>query len=142
MEGPSVFRIASKNFQFAFSKDFPIFEQNQPDFVYPTVQTEMIENKTQLLFSEEQLEKVRSREKEIANDSSLDSRLKESKLAGIRSMIGQIEQEIRAYNLVQVKNAISELEEQVQGTDVEQMPELLRRTIRVMRDLTNATPPA
>ena len=102
MEGAINFQNSFRNFQFAFSKDFPIFEQNQPDFVYPTVQTEMIGNQTQLLFSEEQLEKVRSWEEEIANDSSLDSRLKESKLAGIRSMIEQIEQKIRAYNLVKI----------------------------------------
>lgn len=100
----------------------------------------MIENQTQLLFSQEQLEKVRSWEEEVTNDFNLDSRLKESRLAGIRSMIGQIELEIRAYNLVQVKNAIRELEEQAQKTDVEQLPDLLHRTIRVMRDLTNVMP--
>jgi len=101
----------------------------------------MIENQEQFLLSSEQLEKLKSSEERVVNDLILDPRLRESKLAGIRSMITQIEREIRAYNMSRVQNAIDHLEAQAQTARPEQLPALLSQTISVMRDLANAMQP-
>ena len=101
----------------------------------------MIENEVQLINSQERLDELREWEEETINKPNLDSRLKKSELAGIRSMITQIEREIRVYHLSRVQNAINNLEEQAQRASPEQLPALLYQTISLMRDLANAMQP-
>jgi hypothetical protein len=54
----------------------------------------MIENQEGLVVSQEQLAMLRAWEERIGNDLKLDHRLKESKLAGIRGLMAEIEREI------------------------------------------------
>jgi hypothetical protein len=101
----------------------------------------MIENQEQLLFSQDRLEKLKSWEKRAVDDLTLDPRLKESKLAGIRGIMAEIEREIRVYNMSRLQNTLEELEERAQKISVEQLPVLLSQTIRAMRELTNTLQP-
>ncbi len=101
----------------------------------------MIETQEQLLFLQDRLEKLKSWEKRAVDDLALDPRLKESKLAGIRSMMAQIEQQIRAYNMSRLQNTLAELEEKAQQTSIEQMPALLSQTIRAIRELCKTMQP-
>lgn len=101
----------------------------------------MIANEEQRINSQARLAELRMWEDDTINKPNLDPRLKKSELAGIRSMITQIEREIRAYNLSRVQNAIDHLEAQAQTARPEQLPVLLSQTISVMRDLANAMQP-
>ncbi len=101
----------------------------------------MIENQEQLLFSQDRLEKLKSWEKRTVDHLALEPRLKESKLAGIRSMMAQIEQQIRVYNMSRLQNTLDQLEEKAQQTSIEQMPALLSQTIRAIRELTKTIQP-
>jgi hypothetical protein len=101
----------------------------------------MIENQEQLLFSRERLDELKKWEERAVNDLNLDPRLKQSKLAGIRSMMAQIERDIRAFHLSRLQNTLDELEEKAQKTSVEQLPALLSQTIHAIRELTNTMQP-
>jgi hypothetical protein len=101
----------------------------------------MIENQEQLLFSQDRLEKLKSWEKRAVDDLTLDPRLKESKLAGIRGLMAEIEREIYVYNMSRLQNTLDELEQKAQKISIEQVPALLSQTIRAMRELTNAIQP-
>lgn len=102
----------------------------------------MIETQEGLLLSHEQLAKLRTWEKEIINDSGQPSRIKTSKLAGIRSMIAQIEREIQSYNLSRLQSTIDELEDQAQKLKAEELPALLSQKIRAIREAAEAMQPA
>jgi hypothetical protein len=101
----------------------------------------MIENEEQLVHSQQQLARLRVMEERVVNNPDRHPRLKKSELAGIRSMIAQIEREIRLYNLSRLQSSINELEEQAQKSSIEQLPELLSQKIRTMRELTDALQP-
>ena len=102
----------------------------------------MIETQEGLLLSHEQLAKLRAWEKEVINDPGQPSRIKTSKLAGIRSMIMQIEREIQSYNWLRLQSTITELEEQAQRLKAEELPALLSRKIRAIREAADAMQPA
>jgi hypothetical protein len=70
----------------------------------------MIETEEGLLLSQEQLARLRAMEERAVNNPNLHSRLKESQLAGIRSLIAQIEAEIQAYGMSHLPNSSSEKE--------------------------------
>jgi hypothetical protein len=61
-------------------------------------------------------------------------------LAGIRSMIAQIEREIRIYNLSRLQSSILDLEEQVQKLDT-QFSTFLTQKIRTIREVADALHP-
>lgn len=101
----------------------------------------MIENREGLILSQGQLAKLRDWEEKVVNDLNQHPRLKKSELAGIRSMIAQIEREIRVYNLSRLQRSIDELEEQAQKLKAEQLPALLSQKINDIRELTEAIQP-
>jgi hypothetical protein len=101
----------------------------------------MIENQEQLSHSQQQLARLRLMEDRVVNHPNRDPRLKKSELAGIRSMISQIEREIRVYNLSRLQNWINDLEEQAQQLNVEELPVLLSQKIRTIREVANAMQP-
>jgi hypothetical protein len=68
----------------------------------------MIETQEGLVVSQQQLVRLRAMEERAVNDTNLHPRLKESQLAGIRSMIAQIEEEIQVYKMARLPNSISE----------------------------------
>jgi hypothetical protein len=70
----------------------------------------MIETQEGLVVSQQQLARLRAMEERAVNDPNLHPRLKESKLAGIRGMITQIEEEIRVYRMSHLPNSINEKE--------------------------------
>jgi len=111
-----------------------------PPGLYPA-EIEMIETYEGLILSQEQLAKLRAWEKDLVNDLDQHPRGKESKLAGIRGMIAQIEQEIRAYNLSRLQSSINELEEQAQKINLEQLPELVSQKVRALREAADALQP-
>lgn len=101
----------------------------------------MIENHEQLIHSQQQLARLRTMENRVVNHPDRDPRLKKSELAGIRSMITQIEQEIRAYNLSRLQSSINELEEQAKQIKLDQLPELVSQKVRIMREAATALQP-
>ncbi len=101
----------------------------------------MIENQEGLVVSQEQLAMLRAWEERIGNDLKLDSRLKESKLAGIRGLMAEIEREIHVYNMSRLQNTLDELEQKAQKISVEQLPMLLSQTIGAIRELTKTLQP-
>jgi len=101
----------------------------------------MIENHEQLIHSQQQLARLRTMENRVVNHPDRDPRLKKSELAGIRSMIAQIEQEIRAYSLFRLQSSINELEEQAQTTNLERLPELVSQKVRALREAADALQP-
>lgn len=101
----------------------------------------MIEDQEGLTVSYGQLDKLRVWEKEIVNDLNLNPRGKKSELAGIRRMIAQIEQEIRAYNLSRLQSSITELEEQAKQIQLDRLPELVSQKVRAMREAAEALQP-
>ncbi len=101
----------------------------------------MIETHEGLILSREQLAKLRAWEDELVNDPAQHPRGKELKLAGVRRMIAQIEQEIRAYNLSRLQSSINELEEEAKQIKLDQLPELVSQKIRVMREAADALQP-
>jgi len=101
----------------------------------------MIETQEGLILSQEQLAKLRDWEEKIANDLNQHPRLKKSELAGIRSMMAEIEREIRVYNFSRLQSSIHELEEQVQKLDAEQLPLALSQKIHFIRETADAMQP-
>ncbi len=101
----------------------------------------MIETQEGLLVSQEQLAKLRAWEEEIVNDLNQQPRIKESKLAGIRSMIAQIEREIRLYNLARFRETLQELQLRSRTTPPEKLPELFAQTLGAMEEFTVSLQP-
>jgi len=101
----------------------------------------MIENQEQLVHSQQQLVRLRGMEERVIGNFNRHPRLKKSELAGIRSMITQIEREIRIYNLSRLQSSVNELEEQAQNLSVAELPALLSQKIRVIREATAAMQP-
>lgn len=101
----------------------------------------MIENREQLFLSQRQLKKLRSMEERTANDLKEDFRLRESKLAGICSMIAQLEKEIRMYHLTRFQESLKELQVRSKKTSPEELPELFAQMIGAMEEFTTAIQP-
>jgi hypothetical protein len=101
----------------------------------------MIENQEDLVLSQEQLAKLRTWEEEIVNDLNLHPRLKKSELAGIRSMIAQIEREIRVYNLARLRETVKELQVRSSTTSPEKVPELFAQMLGAIEEFTVALQP-
>lgn len=101
----------------------------------------MIENQEQLAHSQKQLAKLRVMEERVVNNPDRHARLKESELAGVRSMIAQIEREIRIYNFSRLQDSINELEEQAKILIAEELPASLSQKIRAVREVADALQP-
>ncbi|MGH7595749.1 MAG: hypothetical protein ACREOI_05320 [bacterium] len=101
----------------------------------------MLENEEDLIASQEQLAKLRAWEDEAVNDLNLHPRLKKSELAGIQSMIAQIEKEIRLYNLARLRETLQELQLRSRTTPPEKLPELFAQTLGAMEEFTIAIQP-
>jgi uncharacterized protein YpuA (DUF1002 family) len=101
----------------------------------------MIETREGLLVSQEQLSKLRAMEERVINNQNRDPRLKKSELAGIRSMIAQIEREIRVYNFARLQDSINELDQQVKKLNSEELPTWLFQSIRTMKEMAEAVQP-
>ncbi len=101
----------------------------------------MIETQEGLAVSLQQLIKLRVWEQEIVDDLNQHPRMKKSELAGIRRMIAQIEREIRSYNLLRLQSTLNELEEQSQKLKADELPSLLSRKIRDIREAADAIQP-
>lgn len=96
----------------------------------------MIETQEGLILSLEQLSKLRAWEKKIVDDLNQHPRLKKSELAGIRSMIAQIEKEIRLYNLACLQKTLQELQLRSRTTPPEKLPELFAQTLGAIEEFT------
>lgn len=101
----------------------------------------MIETQEGLILSHEQLAKLRAWEKKIVDDLNQHPRLKKSELAGIRSMIAQIEKEIRLYNLACLQKTLQELQHRSRTTPPEKLPELFAQTLGAIEEFTVAQQP-
>ncbi len=101
----------------------------------------MIENQEQLLHSLNQLEKLRVMQERAANHPERDPRLKKTELAGIRSMISQIEREIRIYNWARIRISLNELEDQSRKLKAEELPSWLALKIRAIQQAADAMQP-
>lgn len=101
----------------------------------------MIETHEGLTVSLEQLAKLRAWERNIVADVNQHPRMKKSELAGIRRMIAEIEREIRSYNLSRLRSTLNELEEQSQKLNANELPMLLSRKIRDIREAADAMQP-
>lgn len=101
----------------------------------------MIENLEHLDFSMQQLDKLRQRAQKIEADQSKDILFKEMELSGVRSMIAQIEKDIRIYNFTRLRETLKELQIQSRTTPPEQLPELFSQMLSAMEEFTATMQP-
>ncbi len=102
----------------------------------------MIRDESEFRSSRRRLLKLQSRAESIVTDPQKSRRVKDMELAGVHSMINQLQQEIRAYELAQIQCTIHDLKSELQDADVASLPFVIQKTLDVLEEMTRVLQPA
>lgn len=97
----------------------------------------MIQDPEGLAIAQERLRELQARIEQIVADPNKSRRAKEMELAGVRSMMMQIEREIREYNLSQIQRAIHSLQGELESSkDTGDLLAVVSKTLNVLEEVT------
>lgn len=102
----------------------------------------MIHDTDELGVCRRRFRELQSRAEQIVTHPQKSRRVKEIELAGVRSMIEQLQQEIQTYELVQIQHSIHALRDDLQNVDVAKLPSVIRKTLDVLEEVTRVLQPA
>jgi len=96
----------------------------------------MVQNREELAIAQERLRELQARMEQIVADPNKSRRVKEMELAGVRSMIAQIEQEIRLLTLEEIRETIHALQGELASNDTVNLLAVLSKTLDVLEEVT------
>jgi hypothetical protein len=97
----------------------------------------MIQGAEELAIAQERLRELQARIEQIVSDPHKSRRAKEMELAGVRSMMMQIEREIREYNLSEIQRTIQSLQGELESSEgTVDLLVVVSKTLNVLEEVT------
>lgn len=103
----------------------------------------MIRNAEEFSIARERLQELEGRVEQIVSNRQKSRRAKEMELAGVRSMIMQIQREIREYQLSRIQQSIHAIQGELESEETAvNLPAVVFKTLSVLEDIAQVLEPA
>jgi hypothetical protein len=102
----------------------------------------MIIDQQELLATRDRLAELRELQQKILSDTKLNPRQRSTELAGVRSLMQEIDRDLRSYHLTQLQERLRQLQVRAANTTPAEVPELVSQLVAAMQELTQAMQPA